>query len=252
VLVQGVGSDRILHLSSLGAPLHTEASSAFFSERDRATLGTLPVKVANAVMRDAQERLATSEFMPDPDLAAGVEVDFRLGSIESIAWNLCRGSAGPTRTAMGICPDVTISGWRMVVLGGLKQNPFRLVYYIPNNVDQDRWIPQPDGLQSLPLSVQTRILQAVAKQANVPVSQLRIHWADTRLFDRCLSVNAQAVHCRSEIRPGWHIEVLVSPSTPTTSWEQTLWVYHTNLTGTDVRLVSRGTWTPPPAVPPAR
>ncbi|NJK41415.1 MAG: hypothetical protein HC934_08765 [Acaryochloridaceae cyanobacterium SU_2_1] len=210
------------------------------------TLGTLPAALANAVMQDAQERFNKAELKspmaPDTPADIGVQVE----SIEPVTWNECGGGFGPSQPIRGICPNITVSGWRIVVAGEGSSEPLRLVYYIPEGVDAKTWTPQPDGLQSLSEAIQRRILAQIAKNAGVPSSSQRLFWADPRFFDRCLNAREGVPSCGMDIRSGWEVQVLVSQTTSNTPLQQPLWVYHTNFTGTEVRLVSKGLWMPPP------
>ncbi|MBD1911045.1 MULTISPECIES: hypothetical protein [unclassified Leptolyngbya] len=245
VLVAGNRGERIIPISTLGQPIDVEDAFAYFGEGDRAALGTLPVPLANAVVRDAWERLTTTELVSDSNSETTGELDFGVDSIEPVTWNECQGGSGPTRPFRGICPNITRSGWRMVVAGGTAQNPFRLVYYILQGTDPQSWAVQPDGQQSIPEAVQQRILAAAAQQTGVSASSLHLHWVDARLFDRCLNTAEDAISCGTDIRPGWAVQFL-GPQTNSTDWGEPLWTFHTNLTGTDVRLVNQGQWAPPP------
>lgn len=176
----------------------------------------------------------------------GVEIDFQVESIQAVSWNGCGGGDGPTQPAMGNCPDVAMAGWQMVVTGGLKQAPLRLVYYVPEPVDLQAFVPRPDGMQSLPEGVRDRVLAAAAADSGLPAAELRVRWVESRWFDACLGVAPQEVGCRNQVRPGWQVEVLASQAAGG-GWAMPLWTYHTNLTGAEIELVHRGEWAPPPA-----
>jgi hypothetical protein len=105
-------------------------------------------------------------------------------------------------------------------------------------------------LQSLSEAVQRRILAQVAENSGIPISSLRLFWAEARFFDRCLNTHPGSPSCGMDIRPGWAVQILVDQATSDTSMQQPLWVYHTNITGTDVRLISQGHWMPPPMALP--
>ena len=139
----------------------------------------------------------------------------------------------------------------MVVADGVPSDPLRLVYYIPQGADADSWIPQSDGLQSLPEAVQRRIVVQIAESAGIPLSSLRLFWAESRFFDRCLNTHPGAPTYSTDIRSGWVVQILVQQPTSGTPMQQPLWVYHTNITGTDVRLMSQGHWMPPPMALPS-
>lgn len=247
ILAVANGRDRIVRLRGFGSPIHTDIR---FEENDEVALGTLPVTLVNAVMQDAQERFNTSELMLEMSADAPANLGFQVESIEPVTWNECGGGSGPSLPMRGICPNVSVSGWRVIVTGGVRSDPLRLVYYIPEGSDADSWTPQPDGLQSLSETVQRRMLAQVAEQAGIPASSLRLFWAEARFFDRCLNTHPGSPSCGRDIRPGWAVQILVNQATADTPMQQPMWVYHTNITGTDVRLVSQGHWLPPPMALP--
>lgn len=250
VLVEAQGVERLVDVSSLGQPLHTADSEAFFSAADGLEM---PVAAANAVVRDAQARILSGEIVPPLDLLTGeptgeptgAEIDFQVESIRAVSWHGC-GSGGPTQPAMGNCPDVTMTGWQIIVTGGLEQAPLRLVYYLPEPVDAQTFVPQPDGMQSLPEGMRDRVLAAAAADSGLPAAELRVRWVEPRWFDACLGVALQEVGCRNGVRPGWQVEVVAAQAVGG-SWAMPLWTYHANLTGTELELVRRGEWAPPPA-----
>lgn len=134
----------------------------------------------------------------------------------------------------------------MVVAGRGHSEPLRLVYYIPQGAEVGSWVPQPDGLQSLAEAVQRRILTQVAKEAGISASSLHLFWAEARFFDRCLNTREGAPSSGMDMRSGWMVQIMGDQAISGTPIQQSLWVYHTNITGTDVRLVSQGRWMPPP------
>jgi hypothetical protein len=124
------------------------------------------------------------------------------------------------------------------------------VYYIRESTDPNTFIPSPDGLQSLPTSVRTKILEEAAKQTGVSASQLYIRWVDAQFFQGCLNPAEPEMSCGDTIRSGWRVEVLGGQSTTERGWETPLSIYHANLTGTDIRLIEQGSWSPAPSAPP--
>ncbi|MDX2229515.1 MAG: hypothetical protein NW220_07750 [Leptolyngbyaceae cyanobacterium bins.349] len=248
ILAVANGRDRVVRLRGFGSPIHTNLQ---FEGSDEIALGTLPATLLNAVIQDAQERFNSPELMLKIASNAPAAIGAQVKSIELVTWNACGGGSGPSLPMRGTCPRINVSGWRVVVAGGVRSEPLHLVYYIPQGADVAAWIPQPDGLQSLSEAAQRRILAQIAKAAGISASSLRLFWADARFFDRCLNTQADTLSCGLDIRPGWAVQILVDQTTPATPIRQSLWVYHTNLTGTDVRLVRQGEWQPPPMAMPA-
>ncbi|MDX2241649.1 MAG: hypothetical protein NW224_13275 [Leptolyngbyaceae cyanobacterium bins.302] len=248
ILAVANGRDRIVRLRGFGSPIHADIR---FEENDEVSLGNLPAALVNAVIQDAQERFNTPELMlkmaPDAPAAIAAQIE----SIEPATWNECGGGSGPSLPMRGTCPNINVSGWRVVATGGVRSDPLRLVYYIPQGVDVGSWTPQPDGLQSLSEAAQRRILAQVAEDAGISTSSVRLFWAEARFFDRCLNSHEGALSCGMDIRPGWVVQILVNPPSSSTPTQQPMRVYHTNITGTDVRLVSQGHWMPPPMATPA-
>lgn len=219
-----------------------ETTHNSLSETDLLALASLPLPLANAVMHDAQERFRVSNLHCDYPALTDADIQLQLDSVQPVTWNLCHGGVGPTRRAMGTCPDIFLSGWRMIVLGKLRGESWQLVYYIPQNAEPGMWIPEPDGLQSFPAPLSQMVLSTIAQQMNRETAQLQLHWVESRVFDGCLYDLDQS-QCAGATRLGWRVELLVN--TPSTQ-EQSLWVYHSNLAGTEVRLIGQGIWLPPP------
>ncbi len=250
ILAVANGRDRIVRLGGIGSPIQPNPEFT----GNPATLGTLSKPLANAVLQDAQARLNTPELMRHMAANAPVAITPQIQTIQAITWNACSGGSGPSQPMRGTCPNRMVSGWRMVVVGGVRSEPLRLVYYIPAdaNGSGSSWIPEPDGLQSLSTAVQGRILTQIAQEAKIPTSRLRLFWTDARLFDRCLNLHQDVPSCGTDIRPGWAVQILVDQVTSGSSIHQPLWVYHSNITGTDVRLVQRRTWVAPPMMAPVQ
>ncbi|HEY9878119.1 MAG TPA: hypothetical protein V6D29_06665 [Leptolyngbyaceae cyanobacterium] len=214
--------------------------------RSHTGMDSLSNTLTNAVIEDAQERFNTPELMLEMAPDAPADISAQIESIEPVTWNDCSGGSGPSRPMRGICRRIDVSGWRVVVAGGGHSEPLRLVYYIPQGAEVGSWVPQPDGLQSLSEAVQQRILTQVAEDAGIPVSSLHMLWAEARFFDHCLNTREEAPSPGTDIRSGWAVQVLGNQAISGTSIQQPLWIYHTNMTGTDLRLISQGQWMPPP------
>ena len=237
VVVERIGLPR-----AVAAPLQAVSEEM----RSPIAMDSLSNTLTNAVIQDAQKRFNTPDLMLEMAPDAPADISAQIESIEPVTWNECRGDAGPSRPMRGICPDINVSGWRVVVAGRGFSEPLRLVYYIPQGAEVGFWTPQPDGLQSLSEAVQRRMLTQVAEDAGISSSSLRLFWVEARFFDRSLNSLEGAPSCGMDIRPGWAVQIMVDQAISGRSTQQPLWVYHTNITGNDVRLVSQGQWMPPP------
>jgi hypothetical protein len=240
VLVRQNGINRLVSLNTLVPSAEDTTPREFFSAADRLQLGRLPIALANRVMQDAQDRLPPGE-----------ESRVRLRSARAITWNLCHGVDGPTREVRGICPDVDVSGWEMLVDVGTQQQPLSLAYYIPQESDPQSYIPWPDGLKSISDALSAQILQTVSTQVDIPATDLRLHGVWPQFLNQCLAANESVLSCRNGIRSGWQVSVLWinGPMTlPVTlpMMGPTLFTYNINLFGTEAQFVSQGQLMPPP------
>ncbi|MBD2079501.1 hypothetical protein [Leptolyngbya sp. FACHB-17] len=240
--LQQDSQNRIDNVRTIASPIQNVSEEM----RSHIDMVSLSNTLTNAVIQDAQERFNTPELMLEMASDSPTNIGIQLESIESVIWNECRGNSGPSRSMRGLCPDIDVFGWRVVVAGRALSEPLRLVYYIPQGAEVGFWTPQPDGLQSLSEAVQRRILTQVAEDAGISTSSLHLFWAEARFFDRSLNTREGALSCSMDIRPGWAVQIMVDQAISGTSTQQPLWVYHTNITGTDVRRVSQGQWMPPP------
>lgn len=236
-----LSSFSVIARPAIASPLQEVSEMRSHTDRD-----SLSNALTNAVIEDAQERFNTPELMLEMGSDAPADISAQVESIEPVTWNDCSGGSGPSRPMRGICRRIDVSGWRVVVAEGGRSEPIRLVYYIPQGAEVGSWVPQPDGLQSLSEAVQQKILTQVAEDAGIPVSSLHLFWAEASFFDRCLNAREEAPSSSTDIRSGWVVQILVNQAISGTSLQQPLWIYHTNMTGTDVRLISQGQWMPPP------
>ncbi|MGP1386625.1 MAG: hypothetical protein ACTS2F_23905 [Thainema sp.] len=240
--VQRDDQNRIDNIRTVAFPMQDVSEEM----RSHIDMDSLSNALTNAVIQDAQERFNSPELPPEIASDTPADISVQVESIEPVTWNECSSGSGPSRPMRGICPDIDVFGWRVVVAGGERSEPLRLVYYIPQGAEVGSWTPQPDGLQSLSEAIQRRILAQAAEDAGMPISSLRLFWAEARFFDHRLNTCEGASSCGIGIRPGWTVQILGDQIISGTPIQQPLWVYHTNITGTDLRLVSQGQWMPLP------
>lgn len=127
-----------------------------------------------------------------------------------------------------ICTQALVPGWRIVVSNG-KQN---WVYHTNNNGRSLRLAsantPSNNLPGQLPASVKNAVLQAASRRLQQPISQLTIIQAQSQTWrDSCLELANADEFCTQALVSGWRVVV--------GAVDQTL-VYHTNQTGSTVRL----------------
>jgi hypothetical protein len=127
-----------------------------------------------------------------------------------------------------ICTQALVPGWRIVVSNG-KQN---WVYHTNNNGRSLRLAsantPSNNLPDELPASVKNAVLQAASRRLQQPISQLTIIQAQSQTWrNSCLELANADEFCTQALVSGWRVVV--------GAVDQTL-VYHTNQTGSAVRL----------------
>ncbi|MCC5600841.1 hypothetical protein [Nostoc favosum] len=96
--------------------------------------------------------------------------------------------------------------------------------------------PSKNLQNKLPASVKNAVLQAASKRLQQPISQLRIiEFQQQTWRDGCLELANADEFCTQALVPGWRVVVGIG--------EQTL-VYHTNQTGSALRLNEKASSTP--------
>ncbi len=184
----------------------------------------LPRPVANAVLRDLARRQAISTRQ------------LQIIDYSQKTWrNGCLELPQPDE----LCAQALIPGWRIVVSNS-KEN---WVYHTNNNGRSLRLAsvnsPSENLPDKLPTSVKNAVLQAASKHLQQPISQLTIIQAEQQTWSNgCLSLPRPDENCTEAIGSGWRVVV--------GAVLQTL-VYHTNQTGSAVRLnekASNSTLTP--------
>ncbi len=80
---------------------------------------------------------------------------------------------------------------------------------------------------NLPPSVRDRVLAMAAADSGVPVELLEVTAAEPRTWDGCLGIEEPGTACSRIAIFGWRAVV---------PGENRLWVYHTDMTGNDIRL----------------
>jgi len=177
----------------------------------------VPRSVVNAVRRDLSR---TNRILPS-----------KLSVVTSSpqTWpDTCLGLSKPG----AVCGQMLVDGWRVVMSDGRQNwsyrtdstgNTVRLESQETPSKDQET-----PSSSNLPNSVSKAVLQAAAGQLGVPSSQLQIKQAQQQTWsDGCLNLPSPVELCASALTPGWRVIV---------EGKQQRLVYHSNATGSQVRL----------------
>lgn len=127
---------------------------------------------------------------------------------------------------------LTVPGWRLVVSND-KQN---WIDHTNSNGRSLRLASTNTSSDKLPASVKNAVLQAASKRLQQPISQLTIVQAQQQTWrDGCLELPNADEFCTQALVSGWQVVVGAG--------EQTL-VYHTNQTGSAIRLNQKASSSP--------
>lgn len=129
----------------------------------------------------------------------------------------------PTKNEL--CTQARVPGWRVILSDG-SQN------WTYHTNSTGRYIRLAKQVQSgVPNSVRNAVLQTASGRLELPVEELAIAQIDKRNWDNsCLNLAKLSETCAQTVVPGWRLVVGTG--------EQRL-VYHTNTTGSVVRLNQR-------------
>ncbi|MEH1836989.1 MAG: hypothetical protein V7L29_34360 [Nostoc sp.] len=131
-----------------------------------------------------------------------------------------------------LCTQALVPGWRLVVSND-KQN---WIYHTNSNGRSLRLASANTSSDKLPESVKNAVLQAASKRLQQPISQLTIIQAQQQTWrDGCLELPNADELCTQALVSGWRVVV--------SRGEQTL-VYHTNQTGSAIRLNQKASSSP--------
>ncbi|MDZ8107816.1 MAG: hypothetical protein RM338_19655 [Nostoc sp. DedQUE12a] len=192
------------------------AASANFSletssdvSKDNIKLNRLPRPVANAVLQDLAQRQGISTRQ------------LKITNYDQQTWgNGCLGLAQPDE----VCTEALVTGWRVVVSNG-KEN---WIYHTSNDGRSLRLASTNNLSDKLPTSVKNAVLQAASRRLQQPISQLTIVESQQQTWrNGCLELASADEFCTQALVSGWRVVV--------GGREKTL-VYHTNETGSIVRL----------------
>ncbi|MEB3179958.1 MAG: hypothetical protein VKL59_13105 [Nostocaceae cyanobacterium] len=180
---------------------------------DSIQTSSLPRIVANAVLRDVSQTTG----IPRRQL--------EITNYQQQTWrNGCLDLPRPNE----MCTMALVPGWRVIV-SSRNQN---WVYHTNNNGRQLR-VANADSSgnnlpDTLPNSVRNRVLQAASRRLRLPINQVSIIQAEPRSWrNGCLELEHPGEMCTMNIVPGWRVVV---------GARDTSLIYHTNESGSQVRL----------------
>ena len=169
---------------------------------------SLPSHVANAVRRDLANRQGVSHKNINI-------IDYRQQTWK----NGCLELAQPNE----LCTQALVPGWRVVV----SHNKQNWIYHTNDNGRYLR-LASANTPTNLPQAVKNAVLQAASQRLQLPTSGLNIIEAEQQTWNNgCLNLAAADEFCTQALVDGWRVTVGAA--------DQTL-VYHTNQTGSTVRL----------------
>ncbi|MBC1239729.1 hypothetical protein [Nostoc sp. 2RC] len=207
ILSVSSGLTLIKDARAASANLSLETSSDV--SKDNTKSNRLPRPVANAVLQD----LASREGISTREL--------KITNYNQQTWsNGCLELPQPDEA----CTEALVSGWRVVVSNG-REN---WIYHTDSNGRSLRLASANTPSNQLPTSIKNAVLQAASKRLQQPISQLTIVESQQQTWrNGCLELANPDEFCTQALVPGWRVVV--------SGRQQTL-VYHTNQTGSVVRL----------------
>ncbi|MBD2612049.1 hypothetical protein H6G94_12300 [Nostoc punctiforme FACHB-252] len=207
ILSVSSGLTLIKDARATSANLSLETSSDV--SKDNTKSNRLPRPVANAVLQD----LASREGISTREL--------KITNYNQRTWsNGCLELPQPDEG----CTEALVSGWRVVVSNG-REN---WIYHTDSNGRTLRLASANTPSDQLPASIKNAVLQAASKRLQQPISQLTIVESQQQTWrNGCLELANPDEFCTQALVPGWRVVV--------SGRQQTL-VYHTNQTGSVVRL----------------
>lgn len=207
-----VGSSFSAIKSATAAPANSFVDSNQVVKENIKT-NSLPRRVKNAVLQDLSNR--------EQILATKVEIiDYAQRTWRDGCMNL----PNPDE----ICTQALVPGWRVVLSNGSQT----WIYHTNSNGRSIRlanpYILTRNLPENFPKYIEDAVLEAASGRLNLPISRLNISQAQQRTWDNgCLNLPKPDEACTEALVKGWRVVVKAA--------EQTL-VYHTNATGSRIRL----------------
>ncbi|BAZ49131.1 hypothetical protein NIES4103_17420 [Nostoc sp. NIES-4103] len=211
--ILSVGSGLTLNKNATAASVNSLPETTNEISKDNLKSNRLPASVAKAVLQD----LARTEQVPITELKI---VDY-----SQKTWrNGCLGLPQPNE----FCTQALVPGWQVVVSNGRR----KWTYHTNSNGRSLRLatplLHSDNPSSKLPASVRNNVLQAASRRLQQPISQLTIIQAQQQTWrDGCLNLGGIDELCLAALTPGWQVTV--------SAVDQVL-VYHTNQTGSTIRV----------------
>lgn len=202
-------------LSSVGAVAQSAVAqpAAVAQLAQASTADTLPKLVRNRVVNYAAQELA----MPRDSLQV-------IGAVETVWPDGCLGVVNPAE----LCLAAQVPGWQVQLSDRATQRTY--TYRTNRTGSVVRAEPAVAGVNALPPATAERILQAALETAQLPPAQLKIVAAQPRTWNGCYGLPATSTSaCPAIAISGWQV-VVTAPNH--------VWLYHTNESGSEIRLNS--------------
>ncbi|ARV57234.1 hypothetical protein BZZ01_00060 [Nostocales cyanobacterium HT-58-2] len=199
--------------NAIAAPANYTLDTANQVLKENIKTNPLPSRVASAVLRDLSNRAQISNRK--------VEI---INYTQRTWPDGCMGLANPDE----FCTQALVPGWRVVLSDGSQT----WIYHTNNNGRSIRlanpYILTNNLPPNFPKYIEDAVVQAASQRLNLPVSRLNIIQAQQRTWGNgCLNLPKPDEGCTEALVKGWRV-VVGAP-------DQTL-VYHTNATGSKIRL----------------
>lgn len=180
----------------------------------------LPRAIALAVRQDVSRR----QGIPLGNL--------RIAEAELQTWpDRCLGAPRPEE----LCAQALTDGWRVVVSDGSQE----WTYHTDATGRNVRLANVPDSEASVSKCVADAVKVDLSGRLQVPADAVRIVRAERRQWPNgCLGISSPGVFCTQAIVPGW----LVTAAIARGGNAQQRWVYHTNETGSVLKLNQSGSF----------
>jgi hypothetical protein len=211
----------VTHVGLNGENFDPDTSIPNLFDRYPGDRAKLPTTIGRAAVIDLAQKLNLNPLSEE----------IKIASVKAITWNLCRGGSGPTQPERGICPDVDVSGWKILLdAGGL-----RWVYYENNGLTLD-------AAQTIAPTIEGRLKGAIARQARLSPDAIQIQASSVNSIYLAGCLDGQlSLRCRQSAQLGWRFRAIISGQTQFNAW-----TYQSNFQGTQVKLLEKGTWFPVP------